>query len=89
MIPSSGQNSLSRFDSLSTRLPFRTSGSIAAALALHLVGLLVVAESLVDRRAQPAVVRPLRETHLGDELRLDPDDVALAHAGHLRHLGER
>jgi hypothetical protein len=32
-----------------------------------------------------AVVRPLHELDLGDELRLDPEDVALLDAGHLRH----
>ncbi len=36
-----------------------------------------------------AVVRPLGELDLGDELRLDPDDVALADARHLRNLLER
>ena len=34
-------------------------------------------------------MRPLAELDLGDEPRLDPDDVALADARHLRRLGER
>jgi hypothetical protein len=34
-------------------------------------------------------MRPLGELDLDDELGLDPDDVALAHAWHLRKLGER
>ena len=43
----------------------------------------------VGRVAQAAVVRPLAEPHLGDELRLDPLHVALAHPRHLRRDGER
>ena len=39
--------------------------------------------------ADPAVVRPLAELDLDDEPRLDPDDVGLAHPGHLRRLRER
>ena len=35
------------------------------------------------------VVRPFGELDLGDELRLDPDDIALSDAGHLRNLLER
>src|SRR5207248_2129960 len=50
---------------------------------------LVLAQSLVARRPQALVVCPLDELDLGDELRLDPDDVALAHLRHLRHLMER
>ena len=88
MIPSSGQNGLSRFESLRTRLPFRISGRHRL-LAPHLGRLLVLAEALVGGRAQAAVVRPLDELDLGDELRLDPDDVALADPRHLRHLAER
>ena len=57
--------------------------------ALHLIRLLVLAQPLVHRRPQPAVVRPLGEAHLGHELGLDPDDIAPAHSRHLRHLGER
>jgi hypothetical protein len=53
--------------------------------APHRAGRLVVAEPLEGRRAQMAVVRPLREGDLAHELRLDPDDVALAHLRHLRH----
>ena len=34
-------------------------------------------------------MRPLDELHLGHELRLHPDDVALPHAWHLRNLPER
>ena len=34
-------------------------------------------------------MRPLRELDLGDELRLDPDDVALLHLRHLRDDRER
>ena len=34
-------------------------------------------------------MRPLGEADLGDEPRLDPDDVALPHLRHLRHLRER
>ena len=36
-----------------------------------------------------AVVRPLGELDLGDELRLDPGHVAPADLRHLRHLAER
>ena len=57
-------------------------------LALHLIRLLVLAQALIHRRPQPAVVRPLGEAHLRHELGLDPDDVALAHLRHLGHLGE-
>ncbi len=39
--------------------------------------------------AQMAVVRPLAVAHLCDEPGLDPAHVALAHARHLRNLGER
>jgi hypothetical protein len=35
------------------------------------------------------VVRPLDELDLADELRLEPDDVALAHLRHLRNDLER
>ena len=57
-------------------------------LATHLARVLVVAQAQVDRRAQPPVVRELGERGFGDELRLDPDDVALAHPRHLRRLRE-
>ena len=76
MIPSSGQNGLSRFESFSTRLPCLISGGDRRALASHLVGRLVLAQPEVHRRPQPSVVRPLGELDLGDELRLDPGDVA-------------
>ena len=92
MIPSSGQNGLSRFESLSSRFPFRitlSSGASAAAGAVDLVRLLVVAQAEVRGMAQVAVVRPLAVAHLRDELRLDPLHVALADARHLRRLGER
>ena len=88
MIPSSGQKTLSRFESLSTRLPRRSSVG-QRLLAVHLARRLVLAQPLERRRAQTAVVRPLDELDLADELGLDPDDVGLAHPRHLRHLGER
>ena len=50
---------------------------------------LVVPQAEVDGRAQPALVRPLGEPHLGHDHRLDPDDGVPAHARHLRRLGER
>ena len=50
---------------------------------------LVLLQAQVRRRAQPALVRPLRELDLRDELRLDPRDVGPTHARHLRNLGER
>ena len=65
--------------------PRRISAGIGL-LATHLVRRLVLAQALERRRPQPAVVRPLRELDLADELRLDPDDVALPHLRHLRHL---
>jgi hypothetical protein len=58
------------------------------ALAVHVLRSLVLAEALVGGRAQAAVVRPLGELDLTDELRLDPDDVALADLWHLRDLFE-
>src|SRR4051794_23214615 len=57
---------------------------LGRALAPHVLRRLVVTEPLEGRRAQVAVVRPLRELDLGHELRLDPDDVALLHLRHLR-----
>src|ERR1700693_4255077 len=39
--------------------------------------------------AHTAVVRPLAELDLGDEARLDPDHVALAHTGQGRPYGKR
>ena len=58
-------------------------------LAADLLCRLVVAQTHVDGRAQPPLARPLDELDLGHERRLDPDDVAAADAGHLRHLRER
>ena len=55
----------------------------------HLGGRLVVAEPEVHRRAQMTVVRPLRELHLRDELRLHPDHVRLSDLRHLRHDRQR
>ena len=76
MIPSSGQNGLSRFESFSTREPRRISDGIGTRSATTLAGRLVVAQAEVDGRAQPAVARPLGELDLGDERRLDPGHVA-------------
>src|SRR5439155_25856735 len=58
-------------------------------LAPNLPRILVLAEPLVRGRPQVAVVRPLDEIDLADELRLDPDDVSLPHSRHLRDLGKR
>src|SRR4029077_8486437 len=57
-------------------------------LAPDLTGRLVLAETQVRRRAQPAVVRPLGALDLCHERRLDPDDVAPADLRHLRNLAE-
>ncbi len=57
-------------------------------LAADVLGALVLAQSLVRRRAQAPVVGPLDELHLADELGLDPDHVPLAHLRQLRHLVE-
>ena len=76
MIPSSGQKGLSRFESFSSREPLRIAVlERLRLLAVHLLRRLVLAQALVRRRAQAAVVRELRELHLGDELRLDPHDL--------------
>ena len=88
MIPSSGQNTLSRFESFSSRLPLRSSVGSGSS-RVDLLGLLVLAQPLVRRRPETAVVRPLDELDLAHEPRLDPDDVALAHLRHLRHGIER
>jgi hypothetical protein len=58
-------------------------------LAVHVARRLVVAQTLEGRRAQMPVMRPFRELDLADELRLDPDDVALADLRHLRDDDER
>src|SRR5205814_4075054 len=58
-------------------------------LAADVLGRLVLAKPLIGRRAEVAVVRPLDELDLADELRLDPPHVALSHLGHLGHDLER
>ena len=87
-MPSPGQNTLSRFESSSGRCgeprPSPSAGARGARRRL-----LVVAQALVRRRAQPALPRPLEELDLADELRLDPGDVARAHPRHLRLDRER
>ena len=84
MIPSSGEEDLVEVRELDAPLV-----GLDGILALHLPRRLVVAQTLERRRAQMPVVRPLGELDLAHELRLDPDDVALAHLRHLRHLRER
>src|SRR6185312_11996284 len=51
-------------------------GSVVAALAYDLLGRLVVAQSLIRRRAHLAALRPLAELDVGDIARLHPDGVA-------------
>ena len=70
-------------------LPALHDGRKRRALTAHVRCLLVLTQAQVRGRAQPALVRPLGELDLGDELRLDPDDVRAPYARHLRHLGER
>ena len=53
-------------------------------LDANLLRFLVVAQSLVRRRAQAVVVRALDELDLRDQLGLDPDDVAFPHTRWLR-----
>ena len=89
MIPSSGQNGLSRFESRSTRRAAADLGRHADALATTVAGGLVVAQAEVYRRAEPAVARPLGELDLRHEPRLDPADVARRHAREARHLVKR
>src|SRR3954465_16061088 len=57
----------------------RWAGPSCELLAHDLAGRLVLAQPEIARVAQAAVARPLREADLGDELRLDPGDVPLAH----------
>jgi hypothetical protein len=56
---------------------------------MHLLDLLVLTETFVRGRAQPAVVRPLGELDLADQPWLDPGDVVAAHLRHLRDESER
>ena len=58
-------------------------------LAANVLGQLVLAYSQERWGTQVAVMRPLRELDLDDELRFDPSHIALPHARHLRHLHER
>src|SRR5204863_9958026 len=58
-------------------------------LAADLRGALVLAQPLVRGRAQVPVMRPLAEANFAHELRLDPDDVALATLRHLWAVSER
>ena len=71
MIPSSGQKTLSEVGQLELAPP-ALELRLERALAANLVGRLVVAQALVGRRAQLAVVRPLDELDLADELRASP-----------------
>jgi hypothetical protein len=64
-------------------------GRHRVALAPHFGGRLVLAEAEIRGRTQPALVRPLGELDLGHQVRVDPGDVRLADAGHLRELGKR
>ena len=89
LIPSSGQNGLSRFVS------FRTPRA-ALQLRLHrdafcddVLRRLVVTQTDIDGCAEAAVLRPLGELDLGDERRLDPGHVLTTDAWQPRHLVER
>ena len=64
MIPSSGQKTLSRFESLTRALGRRSTGSSRCTSLRRLV----LAQALERRRAQVPVVRPLGERDLADEL---------------------
>ena len=84
MMPSSGQNGLSRFERRSVRLPLRISSAIGRPSPRgH-----IVADPEKDGRAKPALPRPLREGDLDGERRLDPAHAS-ADARHARRLGER
>ncbi len=88
MIPSSGQKTLSRLENFRVRLPFLNLGG-KRLLAADFLGQLVLPYPEEGRKTQVAFVRPFDELDLDDELGLDPSDVALAHARHLRDVHER
>ena len=67
MIPSSGQNGLSRLERRSTRPPLRISIPRRPSRRPTSSARLVLAQPLVGRRAQVPVVRPLDELDLADE----------------------